>query len=591
MKTVCPRPLLQISLYGDLAAGLGPFDGRVAAHVWIENTRCFITTNARYVPSPPSSDANELLLRRDMRWGPDDPTLWPHEYNDHFAHFGAIPRRPSTEQDRETLAIMWWNPDRTDFTSPESGLTITRGLGKLSRSRHSALSILVDQLTAKCETYATSVSPPTQSNPLIAQLADSLRRGLVQLSSILATFEQMVIGVTNVQRAYIELAGLLQYLTVYIPRIEDPTFQGGLPDADVMGAFTSNPTVAENFHRARLPYWFIRPLRAFSTENILRVVEPLESGQWIEFEAVEGFPPIVVGSTLQQRMHGLHKGTDILPWYKDPFASGDAGKPLVMRLGPVKPSSTSAVVGSSSPVAGPSSAVAKPNNRKSPCTEPFYPPSLDGERNKYELFHSPYMAPAIPGWATALAAVDRSQIPACGTQPTHLYVFPEPALLIASEPRLQMYLHHYQLLRDALCYRMGDPDDLQSPLTISEWRDVLQGKVVTQGKAGSLVRKRSVAIEQVLGPAMRACRMERLDGFPVPPTTPTRGQEITWELAEMNFRYELCALDTRTTGLNRLDDCMKCFPGALLGPQLDEGKKGFAAIAPRDQLPFLLSLA
>jgi hypothetical protein len=318
-----------------------------------------------------------------MRWGPDDPTLWPHEYDDYFAHFGAIPRRPSTEQGRETLGIMWWNPDRTDFTSPESGLTITRGLGKLSRSRCSALSTLVDELLAKCETYAKSVSPPAQPNPLIAQLADSLRRGLVRLSSIPATFERMVIGVTNVQRAYFELAGLLRYLTVYVPRIEDPTLQGGLPDADVMGAFTSNPTVAENFHRARLPYWFIRPLRAFSTENIFRVVEPLEPAQWIELEAAEGFPPIAVGPTLKERMRGLHKGTDILPWYKDPFASGDTAKPLVMRSSHVKPSSSSAVAGPSSAVVGPSSAVVGPsgavagpnNSRKSPCNEHYYPPS------------------------------------------------------------------------------------------------------------------------------------------------------------------------------------------------------------------------
>jgi hypothetical protein len=295
-----------------------------------------------------------------MRWGPDDPTLWPREYDDHFAHFAAIPRQPSTEKGRETLGIMWWNPDRTDFTSPESGMTVTRGLGELSRSKFHALSLLADELLAKCDNYAKSHSS-SRSVWLMGELADCLRRGLVRLSSIPATFERMVIGVTNVQRAYLELAGVLQYMTVYVPRIENPAFRGGLPDADIMGAFTSNPTVAENFHRARLPFWFIRPLRSFTGENIFRVVEPLDPAHWLELDTVENFTPITVGSSVKERMRALHKATDALPWYKNPFASGDEAKPLVMR---------SSVAGSSSAVglraveAGPSS---QRKSRSSPC--------------------------------------------------------------------------------------------------------------------------------------------------------------------------------------------------------------------------------
>ncbi|KAJ7720321.1 hypothetical protein B0H14DRAFT_3520988 [Mycena olivaceomarginata] len=566
------------------SAVLGPFDGRVASHIWVGNNPCFITTNASYVPAPAPGVPNQLLLRRDI---------------DYFAHFGAIPRRPSTEKGEEKLRIMWWNPERIDFTSPASGQSITRGLGKLSHSKLSALSLLVNELLENCESYSKSVTTSAKPSLLIAQLADSLRRGLSRLSSIPATFERMILGVTNVQRVYLELSGLLQYMTVYVPRIEDPTFRGGLPDADTMGVFTSCPTVAENFHRARLPFWFIRPLSAFSGENIFRVVEPISATPWMELEALESFPPIIVGPTLQERIRGLHRGTDALPWYKNPFASGDEANPLVMRS-----SAGTNATGSSSAVAGPSTATARSHSSRKSRSSPYKPSAsvvsksnAQTERNKYEVFDSPYMAPAIPGWAAALAAVDRSEIPVCGTHPRNVYVFPEPALLISSEARLDMYLHHYQLIRDALCYRMGDFENPQSPLTVSEWRDVLQGKVAKQGKPGTLAEKRTVSIEQVLGPAMRACGMERLDGFPVPPgsvphTTRARAQELTWELAEMNFRYELCALDAVAAGVDRLDDCMKCFPSPMIiNPELSEGKKGFAAIAPMERLPFLLSLA
>lgn len=206
------------------------------------------------------------------------------------------------------------------------------------------------------------------------------------------------------------------------------------------------------------------------------------------------------------------------------------------------------------------------------------------------------MAPSIPGWAAALAAVDRSQTPACGLDPRNIYVLPEPALLVSSEARLQTYLHHYQLMRDALMFRMGNAEDHHTALTVSEWRDVLQGKVMKQGRSGTLAEKRTATIERVLGPAMRACGIDELDGIPVPAdrvplTTRTRSKEITWEVAEMGFRFELCALDGVASGLDRIEKCMQCFPGPLVGPDLSEGKKGFAAISSQDRLPFLLRLA
>ncbi|KAJ6528177.1 hypothetical protein B0H19DRAFT_1274972 [Mycena capillaripes] len=112
---------------------LGPFDGRAAAHIWVASNRCFITTNARYVPAPAPGVAGELLLRRDMRWGTDDPTLWPHEYNDGFAHFGAIPRRPFTEKSKETLGTkgaLWGAAE-----SPPVGGIAARPLGASHKKR------------------------------------------------------------------------------------------------------------------------------------------------------------------------------------------------------------------------------------------------------------------------------------------------------------------------------------------------------------------------------------------------------------------------------------------------------------------------
>ena len=221
---------------------------------------------------------------------------------------------------------------------------------------------------------------------------------------------------------------------------------------------------------------------------------------------------------------------------------------------------------------------------------------VNPERNKFKVLDSPMMARTIPGWELALAAVDTTG--SVGPQPLHRYVLPEPALLISSDDarRRNTFLHHYQLMRDALLYLLGhpDPDAPYQGLSAQEWRDVMLGKIAERGKLGSRARKRAAGIEEVLGPAMRACDLKQFDDFPaayVPQTSFVRAQEITWELAEMNFRYELPALDARASGLDRPDECMQCFPGRPIGPDLGESKLGFAAISSSERLPYLLCLA
>ncbi|KAF8188611.1 hypothetical protein K438DRAFT_1764349 [Mycena galopus ATCC 62051] len=282
---------------------LGPYDGRVAAHVAVGGTSCYITTNAGYVPGlPPAGD--ELFLRQDMRWGPDDPTLWPPHYSETYCHLGAIPRCIGPH--RDDIFIMWWNPDHHDFICPQTGHTLTRRLGKLSSARISALSPPVHQLLMRCKGYINSFDPPRRPVPLVPQLVDSLRRGLDQLCSIPTTFERMVLGVTNVQCTFLELYGLLNWITIYQPQMTDTSRLGGASDVDVVGVYTMDPLVVEQFHRARLPYWFIRPLSAFHEDNILRVVKPVDPMNLLQLAVVEGFPPIKGGLTLEQCIQNIH---------------------------------------------------------------------------------------------------------------------------------------------------------------------------------------------------------------------------------------------------------------------------------------------
>ncbi|KZS89614.1 hypothetical protein SISNIDRAFT_396653, partial [Sistotremastrum niveocremeum HHB9708] len=60
------------------------------------------------------------------------------------------------------------------------------------------------------------------------------------------------------QRAFLELCGLITYMSTYRPRITDA--QGVFPtDPGLMGCFTHVPQIVSTFHRVGIPVWFIRP--------------------------------------------------------------------------------------------------------------------------------------------------------------------------------------------------------------------------------------------------------------------------------------------------------------------------------------------
>lgn len=268
-----------------------------------------------------------------MRWGPDDPTCWPQFYSPTYCHFGTIPRRPTTSDAND---IIWWNPTSRDFVSPESQRTLTRGLGKLSQTKTTAIIDVVQGLLHRCKWYSQSFEGPekeSEATRIIKLLVDSLSLALERLRSIPATYERMVLGVTNIQRAYLELYGLLEYMTVYRPWMCSPDRRGGQPDAEIgdkIGVFTFDPTVAQLYYRARLPCWFIRPLtpETLNDVKILRVVAPHDPGESLELAVVEGFDPIPAGLTLEQRMESLHARTRTLPWYRNPFKLGQTAQPM-----------------------------------------------------------------------------------------------------------------------------------------------------------------------------------------------------------------------------------------------------------------------
>jgi len=231
---------------------LTAFDGLSASIV----KQCIITSpNSTFIPQPPW-EIRRVRLRRDFCYGFDDFTLWPQTYVESSRHLAAIPTKPTDPND--PLNFLWWNMELQDFVEDPQGLV--SGLGQLTPSRIEQVNGFRKRIEFRTYEYISTTTPTTVS-PNVRPLLKSLNHTVARLVSLPATFQETKFGLTEFQRLYLELHGLLDFLEIYLPRIENSSPTSDSPTsesiANCVGAFTTNPRVAQELFDARIPVFFI----------------------------------------------------------------------------------------------------------------------------------------------------------------------------------------------------------------------------------------------------------------------------------------------------------------------------------------------
>ncbi|KAJ7131129.1 hypothetical protein C8R44DRAFT_731392 [Mycena epipterygia] len=575
---------------------LGPFDGKVGAFAQLGAQHYFITTNADYIPTLPSLQLpHAVYLRSDMRYGTDDPTLWPQQWTSEYCHMPLIAQKGAVSE----LDIMWWDPTPDAF---QVGSAVTRGLGRLIHSQFTKFLPPITNLVERCKQLRLS-SPSVASLPLFGELIQHMVMLVEQLETLPTTFVKMVFAVTSLQRAFLELDALYSYMTVYKPRMSNyltaRSDNHGL--AAVIGAFTTLPTVAQQLCAAGVPFWFLRPVEVFDKENILRVVALREP----RFNLADpdahgaGAPPVLYsGNSTKEKIRAIQQAAVHTPWYRDPFeTSFTRARSPSPAPGPAAPvaSTSHSVPAPAIPISSRTRAPPKPQKQryipydvaKHSANIPVKKGPAKTERDKFTPLAFPEMPPSIVSMASALARVNRSIIPYTSNDADKKYVLPEPALLVNTTPeRRRKFLHHWNLLADGFIYTLTQQPQLLRP---QEWRDILEGLMTERGVHGSKTQRRSKKLQDCIRPALEASNVSDIEGFPVPvESLPefslAQIREIVWRVAETSFRFELCALDKRASGKNRLNDVKTCFAGHMLvGVPLEMSQRGWAASMPEER--------
>jgi hypothetical protein len=197
------------------------------------------------------------------------------------------------------------------------------------------------------------------------------------------------------------------------------------------------------------------------------------------------------------------------------------------------------------------------------------------------------------------------------------YAFPDPGLFVgvATEKTQARYFENWLRHRKEVIFRFVSARSPARPLSNQMWRSLLVfgGSTASDGSATKTAERRKF-ISQLFGNVV-----DEDDGVQIAESNPSSsdifwqeqqlpsgliptqriGQEILWELYELNFRFELLALDRRASGTAenddvRQDDILACIstPGcsSLLVADVKYANQGLAAESWVERLPYLLAL-
>ena len=546
-------------LTSHLAAGPGDLkwnDGRLAVQ-WNMDLRAVVTTpNAKWMPEFPVATPGQIITRADGRWGPQEFTLWPQLFAREVAHHACIPTPEANvsgvralEELYEVFDERMWHPDEACGV-PDLGFFDVEARTRLFGA--------VD----KCFDRWRSASVGGRSGD--RGWGDNLRltilRGMDQLTRLPSTARRAVLLAVHIQRLALELCGLTVFYEIVKSRMAQPAFfaQAVLP---VRGAFTVDPSIAQELFRLGIPFWFIQPW----TKQV-RVVEvgwpePVRTKLDIELS----YPRL---DTTAEGMDGLINHPGRWPYkmqqevLKTLLDNALPPLPLPAPIASVAPPAKKAKVAHP-----PKSAARAPPivAASSSTTAPAAAPVKVKQLPPPFLLHSASSTVQVPEvWHKALTAagqLPRNESPA-------LYYWPPPFLLEPEKGKASHYRHNYLRIRGFCRQRLVDKQVNAHPLNVWQWRDTLWGDYRSseeepraEVKGRNLERHKSKQASRALFgstgglPSYDASAVvqwgERTLTLQDVNEAGLRAQ-ITWEAHKVNWQCEFLELDSILTGSRHL---------------------------------------
>jgi hypothetical protein len=310
-----------------LEESMTALDGMVAAFI---GDSVVSSPNSEFVPEIPRGTA-EVYLREDLRYGPDDATIWPQPFLESHPFLAIIPRKPvDREWDRW---IMWWLPTMDDFE--QNGDMHLGGVGLLAGTNMDLLVSMVRELLGLTREQLVKRNEE-ETHRFIKATYATLTHTFVRLTSYAASFEEKCLEVSECQRSWLEHWAAVNFYNKVQKMMETNT-DAPLKAREVVGCFTASVHFAQQCFCAGIPVWLIRNYKALLGGTV-RIDKKVEFTKLVDKVALKKratfqYPVIYKGARdnearyTEQQKFMRSRFVSRNPWDEDinPLNAGDDG--------------------------------------------------------------------------------------------------------------------------------------------------------------------------------------------------------------------------------------------------------------------------
>ncbi|KAL0572514.1 hypothetical protein V5O48_009456 [Marasmius crinis-equi] len=527
------------------------YEGRVATTS--EDDKVLLTTPNNLYIVPPLMGLRSIRMRKDLHFGEEDPLWFPQPYIPGLGYLSVIPFPTSDPSSPHAAA---WKPPAEAHFIPAASTDPSHGLGMLSPALRGPLQKAFAALNQRINDYVLDErgkgkeSSGLREDKVTTRYIFDLKFLFARLAS-LSSYREAAMTYALCQRAYLELTARVDWLTTYRRRVDDPSSVRPLDDAKVVGALTGDDETAMRLFHAGIPFWFSQPLVKKEHTRVDR---------WIQLDQATVLQRII-DNGINFSLEDASPPHSVI--FEGPIA--DPNRYIKMRDFLRKSSTTNVYMTNSSPMASTStssqptsgpSRTPKVSNRYHPTGAPTSSNAQPGDRNKFVDVQSQLMPPALKNWAKAAQDAGAGFDPNV-SDPTG-YALPDPNFIAGMQNTVTQaaFVTTWLKLRPVLLYRLQSPTfDL---IPTKKWRVVL-GLEVYGHESNTVAAKKRKEQQEMLQKCLDSGGMggsidlENLSVTPVvwqgtplvPFSLPAASivREILWESFEINFRYELVALD------------------------------------------------
>jgi hypothetical protein len=278
-----------------------------------------------------------MTFKTDYRLGEHDPLLWPQPYLEPQCHLACIPRRVEVfeESARPVFKILFHQVGFPDFRPLANGPI--SGLGFLCGERMASLKKLGNFLQGQFDSLDPKI---TGSTPILGNLLVFIKRTPVNLESLPMTKRQALFLFAEVQRYMLKFSAGYRYLAIYKPPMVNVLPASTRVEA-LVGAFVFTHADADNFMRAEIPVWLIRPAALVGTVRVEKLVDLIEPrNRFCLADAYDAYPVCYEGPPVNiDRYKTFARYSATFLSYHNPFQS-DSSTPStpIVRVFPSQPS-------------------------------------------------------------------------------------------------------------------------------------------------------------------------------------------------------------------------------------------------------------